>query len=147
MKRWLVLMAVLGAVVMFGSAAWSASRMVVSGNIANWKEVMARVPANAYLQLVKIEEKMKGTTDAQGLSAFDSKYPKVKVRANGSFSLDLKNLPQGKYLVALQRALPSSAIKSGTPLLITGEGNPLVIEIPGEFPLDVGEVNVGVLAQ
>ena len=145
MRRWLVMAVMLGAVVMFGASSVSAARMEVSGFILNWKEVKARVPASAYLQLVKVEDKMKGSTDAQGLSAFDSKLPKVTVRADGSFRLDLKNLPKGKYLIALQRALPSKAIKSGTPLLITGESNPLVIEIPGEFPLDGGNVNVGVL--
>ena len=145
MRKWLLMALVLGTVVTFGSTSWSASQMVVSGVINNWREVKARVPANAYLQLVKIEDKMKGSTDAQGLSAFDSKFPKVTVRANGSFRLDLKNLPEGKYFIALQRAIDSSAIKSGTPLLITGEGSPLIIEIPGEFPRDMGKVDIGVL--
>lgn len=151
MRRWLVMVVLLGAVVMFGTSAVSAARMVVSGVIVNWKEVMARVPAGAYLQLVKIEDKMKGNTDAQGLSAFESKYPKITVRTNGSFKVDVKDLPSGEYIVALQRAMPrvvdGNPIASGTPLLITEEGKPLLIKVPGEFPLDVGKVDVGVRAK
>lgn len=141
MRKWLATAVALSAVLLFGSTAWSASDMVVSGVINNWKEVRARVPASAYLQLVKMQEKMKGITDAQGLAAYDSKFPKISVSPNGSFRVDIKGLPPGDYIIALQHAVPPGA--SGTPFL-GKEEKVLVIKIPGEFPLDVGKVEVAV---
>lgn len=151
MRKWLITALVFGVLFMFGASSGSAARMEVSGVISNWKEVKARVPASAYLQLVKIEDKMKGSVDAQGLSAFDSQFPKITVRADGSFKVDVKGLPSGEYLIALQRALPrevsGTTIESGTPILITGEGNALIIKVPGDFPLNVGKVDVAVQTQ
>jgi hypothetical protein len=151
MRRWLGLAMALGAVLLFGSSSWGAAKMEVKGVIANWREVKARVPASAYLQLVKIEDNLKGTSDEQGLSAFDSEFPRLSVLADGSFRVDVKDLPTGKFFIALQRALPrevgGSAILSGTPILLTKEGNPLIIEVPGTFPQDVGEVMVAVRPQ
>jgi len=141
----------LGAVLLFGSSSWGAAKMEVKGVIANWREVKARVPTSAYLQLVKIEDNLKGTSDEQGLSAFDSEFPRLSVLADGSFRVDVKDLPTGKFFIALQRALPrevgGTAISSGTPILLTKEGSPLIIEMPGTFPQDVGEVTVAVRPQ
>ncbi len=151
MRRWLGLAMALGAVLLFGSSSWGAAKMEVKGVIANWREVKARVPASAYLQLVKIEDNLKGTSDEQGLSAFDSEFPRLSVLADGSFRVDVKDLPTGKFFIALQRALPrevgGTAISSGTPILLTKEGSPLIIEVPGTFPQDVGEVMVAVRSQ
>ena len=150
MKRWLALAVALGAVFLFVSSAFSAG-MEIEGVIVDWKEVKARVPAKAYLQLVKYSDKMKGTTDEEGLSAFDSKLPKIKVRDNGSFKLTVKEIPQGKYFIALQRALPKDmsgeAIASAIPILITEKEQALIIEVPGNFPLNVGKVFVAVRAK
>jgi hypothetical protein len=111
MKRWLAIVVVLGAVFLLGSSPVSAAKMEVKGVIADWKEGKARIPASAYLQLVK-------------------------------------DLPEGKYLIALQRAMPremsGNSMATAIPILITGEGEPLIIEVPGTFPLDVGRVDVGV---
>jgi len=151
MRRWLATAAALGAVLLWGSSALSAANMVVSGNITNWKEVRARVPASAYLQLVKIDKEMKGTTDAQGLSAYDSDLPRITVQPDGSFKATFKDLGPGEYFIALQRAAPrtvaGSTIKSGTPILIQEDGNALIIKVPGTFPLKVGKVVVAVKAE
>jgi hypothetical protein len=94
---------------------------------------------------------LQGNTDPQGFSAFDSEYPKIQVRADGSFRVDLKDVPPGKYFIALQRAIPremsGESMTTAIPILITKEGNPLVIEIPGGLPLDVGRVDLAVRAQ
>ncbi|MGQ9689243.1 MAG: hypothetical protein ACUVXF_10720 [Desulfobaccales bacterium] len=151
MKNWLGVVVALCIVLFGGVSAGSAARMEVKGVIANWKEVKARIPPRAYLQLVKIEENLKGTSDAQGLGAFDSEYPKVTVLADGSFQVDMKGLPEGKFFIALQRAVPREAgaftLVSGTPILVTKDGNPLIIEVPGSFPKDVGQVVVAVKTQ
>ncbi len=151
MKRWLAIAVVLGAMFLIGSSPVSAAKMEIKGVIADWKEGKAMIPASAYLQLVKIEEEMKGTTDSQGLSAFDSEFPKISVRADGSFRVDVKDLPEGKYFIALQRAMPrersGDSMATAIPILITEDKEPLIIEVPGTFPLDVGQVDVGVRVQ
>jgi hypothetical protein len=151
MKTWLGFAVALGAILLLGSSAGSAAKMEVKGVIVNWKEVKARVPDSAYFQLVKIEDNMKGTSDEQGLSAFDSEYPKVAVLADGTFQADVKGLPEGKFFIALQRAMPrevgGAAIASGTPVLINKEGNLVIIEVPGAFPQNVGQVLVAVRPQ
>jgi hypothetical protein len=151
MKRWLAIAVVLGALFLIGSSPVRAAKMEITGVIIDWKKGKNMIPASAYLQLVKIEEEMKGTTDAQGLSAFDSEFPKISVRADGSFSADVKDLPEGKYFIALQRAMPremsGNSMATAIPILITGDKEPLIIEVPGTFPLDVGRVDVGVRVQ
>jgi hypothetical protein len=121
--------------------------VVITGIISDWKEVKAKIPETAYFQLVKYTEKMKGTTDEEGFAAFDSKLPKIKVRDDGSFKLSVKELPEGRYFVALQRAIPKAMYGEDTaaavPILITKKGA-LVIEVPGEFPVNVGKVSVAV---
>lgn len=151
MKRWLALAVVLGALLLLVCPSVNAAKMEVKGVIANWKAVKARVPESAYLQLVKIEDKLKGTSDERGLAAYDSDFPKLTVLSDGSFRVDVQGLPNGKYFIALQRAMPKDlegvAIASGTPILLNKEGKPLIIEVPGTFPQDVGEVVVAVQPQ
>lgn len=150
MKTWLSLAAALGAVLLLVTCSFGAG-MEISGTIADWKEVKARVPASAYLQLVKYTDKMKGTTDEEGFSAFDSKLPKIKVRDNGAFKLTVKELPAGKYFLALQRALPKEmageSMVSAVPILVTDKGQALVLEVPGDFPVNVGKVFVAVRSE
>lgn len=151
MKQWLAIFVALGAVFLLGTSSGSAAKMEVKGVIDDWPELKAKIPPSAYLQVVKLEEKLQGTTDAQGLSAFNSEYPKIQVRADGSFRVDLKDASSGKYFIALQRAVPQEMAgenkAAAVPILITEEGQPLVIEVPGKFPLDVGRVAVAVRAQ
>jgi hypothetical protein len=151
MKRWLALSVALGALLLFVSPSVGASKMEIKGVIANWKEVKARVPDSAFFQLVKIEDNLKGTSDEQGLSAFDSEFPKLTVLPDDSFRVDVKGLPEGKFFIALQRAMPKdmegAAITSGTPILLNKEGKPVIIEVPGNFPQDVGRVVVAVQPQ
>ncbi len=151
MKRWLALAVALGALLLVASPSLSAAKMEVKGVIVNWKEVKSRVPDTAFLQLVKIEDNLKGTSDEEGLAAFDSEFPKLKVSAEGSFQVDVKGLPEGKFFIALQRAMPKdmagAAIASGTPILLNQEGKLVTIEVPGTFPQDVGRVVVAVQPQ
>jgi hypothetical protein len=148
MRKWLAIAVALGAVLMLGSSSWSASSMEVKGVIADWKKLKTKIPAGAYLQVVKIEDELKGTTDQQGFMAFDSKFPKITVLTNGSFTVDLADIPMGKYLIALQRAVPpdmsGKEIATAIPILINKAGEPLIIEVPGTFPLDVGKVDFAV---
>ena len=148
MKKCLTLAVALSVVLLLGSSSWGAATREVKGVVANWGEVQVRVPPSAYFQVIKLEGKLKGTTDSQGFAAFDSEFPKIKVRANGSFRVDLKDVPAGKYFIALQRAVPREKYgenkASAIPLLITKDGSPLLIEVPGSFPLDVGRVDVAV---
>jgi hypothetical protein len=150
MRKWLALAVALGAVFLFGNSAWSVARMEVKGVIADWAGLTTKLPVSAYFQVVKLEEKLEGNTDAQGFSAFNSEFPKIQVRADGSFRVDLKDVPPGKYFIALQRAIPPEMsgdnIATAIPILITQKAQPLVIEVPGDFPLDVGRVDVGIRA-
>jgi hypothetical protein len=150
MKTWLSLATALGAVLLVVTFSFGAG-LEIQGNIGNWKEVKAKVPADAYLQLVKYDDKMKGNTDEEGFSAFDSKLAKIKVRDNGSFKLTVKELPPGKYFIALQRALPKEMTGesqiSAVPILVTDKGQALVLEVPGDFPVNVGKVFVAVRSE
>jgi hypothetical protein len=150
MRRWLALAMALGAVYLWAGSAFSAERVVITGIIVDWKAVKARIPETAYLQLVKYREKMKGTSDQEGFAAFDSKLPKIKVQDNGSFKLSIKELPEGKYFIALQRAIPKEIYgenaDASVPILVTEKGA-LVIEVPGSFPVNVGKVFVAVRSQ
>ena len=85
MRRWLILLVALCVVLLAAGAALSAG-LEIEGTIVDWKEVKARVPATAYLQMVKYGTELKGTTNEEGYSAFDSRLPKIKVRDNGYFS-------------------------------------------------------------
>ena len=150
MKKWRSLAVALGAMLLLISFAFGAG-MEIEGVIVDWKAVKARVPAKAYLQLVKYGENMKGTSDEEGFSAFDSKLPKIKVRDNGSFKLTAGEIPPGKYFIALQRALPKEMsgenLASAIPILITEKEQALIIEVPGNFPMNVGKVFVAVRAK
>jgi hypothetical protein len=150
MRKWLSLIVALGAVCLWVGAALSAG-LEIEGDIVDWKAVKARVPAKAYLQLVKYSDNMKGTTDAEGYSAFDSKLPKITVKDNGSFKLKVKEIPPGKYFVALQRALPKEmagdSMASAIPILITEKEQALVIGVPGDFPMNLGKLFVAVRAK
>ena len=147
MRRWLILLVALCAVLLAAGAALSAG-LEIEGTIVDWKEVKARVPATAYLQLVKYGTEMKGTTNEEGYSAFDSKLPKIKVRDNGYFKLSAKELSAGKYFIALQRALPKEmsgeSIGTAIPVLVTEKGTVLVVEVPGNYPMNVGKLFVAV---
>ena len=148
MRKWLTLAVALIMVFLGGISSPSAARMEVKGVVSDWGELKTKIPPSAYFQVVKLEDNLKGTTDSQGFSAFNSEFPKIKVRANGSFSVDLKGVPSGKYFIVLQRAVPREMsgenMATAIPILITKEGNPVVIEVPGTFPLDVGQVDVAV---
>ncbi len=147
MRRWVILLGAFCVVLLAAGAALSAG-LEIEGTIVDWKQVKTRVPAAAYLQLVKYGPEMKGTTDEEGYSAFDSKLPKIKVRDNGYFKLSAKELSAGKYFIALQRALPKemSGESMGTaiPVLVTEKGNVLVVEMPGNYPMKVGKLFVAV---
>jgi len=151
MKKRLAIIVALGAVFLFCAVSWSAAKMEVKGVINDWQELQTKIPVSAYFQIVKLEEKMQGNTDAQGFSAFKSEFPKIQVLADGSFRVDLRDAPAGKYFIALQRAVPQEMAgenkAAAVPILVTAEGQPLVIDVPGKFPLDVGRVDVAVRAR
>ena len=149
MKKWLSLIMAVAALFLFAGFSFAAG-LEIEGVIGDWKAVKARVPAKAYLQLVKYSENMKGTSDEEGYSAFDSKLPKIKVKDNGSFKLTVKEIPPGKYFIALQRALPKEMggedMATAIPILITEKEQALAIGVPGNFPMNVGKVFVAVRA-
>jgi len=148
MRKWLAISVALSVVFLVGSSSWGAATKEVKGVIADWGELKVRIPPSAYFQVVKLESNLTGDTDSQGFSAFNSKLPKIQVRADGSFRVDLKDVPAGKYFIALQRAVPremsGESMATAIPILITKEGKPVLINVPGTFPLDVGRVDVAV---
>lgn len=148
MSRWLVMAMALGVVFLWAGSAFSAERVVITGVIADWQAVKTRVPETAYLQLVKYGKDMKGSEDEQGFFALDSKLPKVQVRANGSFKITVKSLSDGDYIFALQRAVPKEmsggSIGTAVPILVNDKGQPLGIQVPGNYPMNVGKVFVAV---
>jgi hypothetical protein len=149
MKRCLVVMAaVLSAVCFLGNVSWGAGGVEVQGIVANWKQVKDKVPQSSYFQLIKYHKEMKGTTDGEGFSAIESKLPKIKVKPDGSFKLVVKELSDGNYFIALQKALPKEmageSIATAIPILITEKEEPLVIRVPDDYPLNVGKVFVAV---
>ena len=150
MRRWLALLVALGAMFLCVSSSLGAEKIVITGIITDWKAIKAKIPETAYFQLVKYSPKLKGTTDQEGFAAFDSKLPKIKVQDDGSFKLSVKELPEGKYFIALQRAIPKEmyGVDTGAsvPILITDKGA-LMIQVPGEFPVNAGKVFVAVRAK
>lgn len=135
MRQGLTLGAMLAAVVLWGYAPLSAGGVVIKGVITNWGQVKGKVSAQAYFQLVKVQEKMAGTTNSEGLAALESKLPEVPVDRWGKFKAHLAELPPGEYIIALQRGLASA------PILVK-DGKPVIIKVPGKFPLDVGKVKL-----
>jgi len=112
-----------------------AENAVVSGLITNWYRVRGKVPESAYFQVIKKEHQLKAYTDRAGLSAFVSDLPRIPLGNSGRFRVDLDTVPPGEYFLALQRGFASP------PILVKG-GSPLLIKIPGSFPLNVGEVEL-----
>ncbi len=135
LKVWLSAGVGLTVMVMLSQAPVSAGEAVVTGVITNWHQVKGKVSEKAYFQPVQKQEKLTGRTDKEGLATLDSDLPKLTVRSSGGFRVDLAKAPPGNYFIALQRGF------SSTPILVK-DGNPLIIKIPGEFPLNVGNVKL-----
>jgi hypothetical protein len=150
MRRWLAMAVALSVVCLQVNSSWGAGGVEVEGVIANWKQVKEKAPESAYFQLIKYHKELKGNTDNEGFSAFESKLPKIKVKADGSFKVVVKELSDGNYFIALQRALPKElsgdSIASAIPILITEKEEPFIIQVPGDYPLNVGKVFVAVRA-
>ncbi len=136
MRQW-VLMALGVALVVLGSQnpAKSEGGGVVTGVISNWYQIKAKISDQAFFQVVKKEEQLKSRTDKDGLAALVSNLPQVAVRSTGGFQVNLANLPPGDYFIALQRGYASA------PILLK-DGHPLLIKIPGKFPVNVGNVKL-----
>lgn len=135
MRKWVVVGVGLALVIIWVPVPVRAEGVVVSGLITNWYRVKGKVPENAYFQLVKKEPQLKGETDRAGLAAFTSELPRIPIRNSGGFRVNLGNVPPGEYFIALQRAFASAPI-------VVKDGNPLIFKVPGEFPLNVGNVKL-----
>jgi hypothetical protein len=135
LKKWLAVGMVIAVVVMWGKGPVSAGEVVITGMVTNWYQVKNKVSDKAYFQVVKKQEKLTSKTDKEGLAALDSNLPKIPVRSSGGFRANLSKVPPGEYFIALQRGL------SSTPILVK-DGNPLIFKIPGDFPLNLGNVTL-----
>jgi hypothetical protein len=135
LRKWLAVVVGLAVAVMLGQAPARAGGGSVTGLITNWYQVKGKVSGKAYFQLVKKEEKLSANTDKDGLQALKSNLPRVSVRNTGGFQVNVDKLPPGEYIIALQRGLASA------PILLKN-GSPLLIKIPGKFPLHVGDVKL-----
>lgn len=136
LRKWLAGMVVgLCVGVMLAQAPARAGEVVVTGLITNWYQVKDKVPEKSYFQLVEKQHQLKGNTDKEGLAAFDSKLPRIIVRNSGGFRVNLGQIETGEYFIALQRGF------AGAPILVK-DGNPLIIKVPGDFPLNVGSVKL-----
>lgn len=135
MRKW-VLMALGVALVSLGSQnPAAAGGGMVSGVITNWYQVKDKLAGTAFFQLVKKEHQLKSSTNKDGLAAIVSDLPQVSLRSTGGFQVNLGNLPPGEYFIALQRGLAS-------PPILVKDGHPLIIKVPGKFPLNVGNVKL-----
>lgn len=135
LRKWFALGVLLALLVMLGQEPARAGEVVISGMVTNWYQVKNKVSDKAYFQVVKKQEKLTSRADKDGLMVLDSNLPTINVRSSGGFRENLANLPPGEYFIALQRGL------SSTPILIK-DGNPLIFKVPGEFPLNVGNVKL-----
>jgi hypothetical protein len=81
------------------------------------------------------EQKLSSNTDRNGLVAIKSDLPRLTVRNSGGFQVDFDKMPPGEYFIVLQRGLPS------VPILVK-DGRPVMIKVPGKFPLSVGNVKL-----
>ncbi len=121
-------------VMMAQAPAWPGD-VVVSGVITNWYQVKDKVPEDAYFQLIKKQPQLKGNTNRAGLAAFESDLPRIPVRDSGGFRVNLGEVPPGEYFIALQRGFAAAPI-------VVRDDNPLIFKVPGDFPLNVGNVKL-----
>lgn len=135
LRKWLAAAAGLALVLLWGQAPLEAAGTTISGMIGNWYQVKGKVPKKAYFQLIRKQEQLRSSTYQDGSAALESNLPRIPVRSSGGFRVNLGSLPPGEYFIALQRGFASA------PILVK-DGKPLLIKIPGEFPLDVGSVNL-----
>lgn len=122
------------AVTVAWTPAW-AGGSCLSGVITNWYQVKSKVSGKGYFQFVRKQEKLSSNSDKEGLSALVSNLPRLDVKSSGGFQGDVADLPPGEYFIALQRGLTSAPI-------VVKDGNPLLIKVPGKFPLNVGNVKL-----
>ena len=135
MRKWLAVGVGLAVAVMLGQAPARAEGGSITGVITNWYQVKDKISEKAYFQLIKKEEKLSASTDKEGLQALKSEFPRIPVRHSGGFRVHVDKLPPGEYIIALQRGMAS------TPILVKN-GRPLIIKMPGDFPLNVGRVKL-----
>ena len=135
LRNWFVLGMGVALAVMLGKAPALAAGGSVTGVITNWYQVKDKVSGKAYFQLVKDVHQKRSSTDKEGLAALVSDLPRVEVRSSGGFQASVDKLPPGEYFIALQRGLDT------TPIVVK-DGKPLLIKVPGKFPLNVGNVKL-----
>lgn len=135
MKTWSMVGLGLALLVIMGRTPAGAGDAVVTGVIANWQQVKSRVADGAYFQVVHKQEKLSGHTDKNGRAALKSELPRLSLRSSGGFRVNLAQAPPGDYFIALQRGF------STTPILVQ-DGRPVIIKIPGDFPLNLGRVRL-----
>ncbi len=135
LRTWIVLVVGVAVAVMSGAAPALAGGGSVTGVITNWYQVKDKVSGKAYFQFVKKEHQLASNTDKDGTAAITSNLPKIDVRSSGGFQANAVSLPPGEYFIALQRGLASAPI-------VVKDGSPLIIKVPGQFPLNVGNVKL-----
>jgi hypothetical protein len=136
LRKWLAVGMGLALALMLGQGpAQAAGGGTVTGVIANWYQVKSKVSGKSYFQLVQNVHMKSANTDKDGLQALKSDLPRVSVRNTGGFQVNLDNVPPGEYFIALQRGLASA------PILVK-DGSPVLIKVPGKFPLNVGNVKL-----
>lgn len=136
LRKWLAVGMGLALALMLGQGpAQAVGGGTVTGVIANWYRVKSKVSGKAYFQLVQNVHMKSANTDKDGLQALKSDLPQVDVRNTGGFQVNLDNVPPGEYFIALQRGLASA------PILVK-DGSPVLIKVPGKFPLNVGNVKL-----
>jgi hypothetical protein len=134
-RIWCVLLLALAVVMLVAPAPAWAGGGSVTGVITNWYQVKDKVSGKAFFQFVKETHQKTSNTDKEGLAALVSDLPRIDVRGSGGFQANVAGLPPGEYFIALQRGLGSAPI-------VVKDGHPLIIKIPGDFPLNVGNVKL-----
>jgi hypothetical protein len=109
--------------------------ITITGRITNIKKAKEFIAHDSYLQLVCLPPggKLGGTTDNKGREKYDSDLPKIDFPSNGDFTLTVKNLEPGKYIIAAQLLESFGLGKGGSNILAIRKTKQIaIIDIPDE---------------
>lgn len=121
--------------------------ITITGSIINIEKAKEFIAHDSYLQLVYLspDGKLGGTTDDRGREKYDSDLPRIDFPSNGDFTLSVKNLGAGKYIVAAQLLESFGLGRGGSNILATRKTKQIAIvditeESKDSVKYELGEV-------